>query len=131
MFERVGGFGTGVSEDVDWSHRATGLNFRLGYAPEAIVGHPARRSWRELKNKWLRIHSESYALMILQDHGKWKWLLRALVLPFSAVVHSAKILRSRRIAGIRQKTGALAILYRLRFWRSFDAVRLLLGLRGG
>lgn len=131
VFERVGGFGTGVSEDVDWSHRATGLNFRLGYAPEAIVGHPARRSWRELKNKWLRIHSESYALMIRQDHGKWKWLLRALVLPFSAVVHSAKILRSRRIAGIRQKTGALAILYRLRFWRSFDAVRLLLGLRGG
>lgn len=129
VFQAVGGFGNGVSEDVDWSHRATGLNFRLGYAAGAVVGHPARRTWRELRGKWLRINSESYALMIRKSHGRLKWLLRALALPLSAVVHSEKVLRSRRIAGFRQKCGALAVLYRLRFWRMFDALRLLTGLR--
>src|SRR6185437_9924334 len=58
VFESVGPFGTGVSEDVDWSHRATAKAFRIGYAPLAAVGHPARRSWDELKNKWSRINSE-------------------------------------------------------------------------
>jgi hypothetical protein len=107
------------------------MNFRLGYAPEAVVGHPARRDWRELRAKWLRINSESYALMIRKNHGRLKWLLRALALPLSAVVHSGRVLSTRRIGGFRQKCGALAILYRLRLWRMFDALRLLAGARAG
>jgi len=127
VFEAVNGFGMGVSEDVDWSRRAIALNFRLGYAPDALVGHPARRTWGELRHKWVRINAETYALASQQRHGRIKWLLRTLALPLSAVVHSGKALRSRRIAGIRQRFGALAILYRLRFWRMFNAVGLLVG----
>ena len=44
-FERVGGFRAGVSEDFEWCRRAEGLGYRLGYAPAAVVGHPARRTW--------------------------------------------------------------------------------------
>ncbi|MGZ6050056.1 MAG: glycosyltransferase family 2 protein, partial [Phenylobacterium sp.] len=51
LFAAVGGFSNGVSEDVEWSHRATGKGFRLGYAPLAVVGHPARRTWDELRAK--------------------------------------------------------------------------------
>jgi glycosyltransferase involved in cell wall biosynthesis len=131
LFDAVGGFGVGVSEDVDWSHRAMGLNFRIGYVPGAMVGHPARRNWGELKRKWLRINAETYALTTRQTHGRWKWFLRALVLPLSAVAHSGKVLRSRRIRGIGQRAGALAILYRLRLWRMRDAFRLLTGRGGG
>jgi GT2 family glycosyltransferase len=127
LFDTVGGFGVGVSEDVDWSHRATGLNFRIGYVPGAVVGHPARRNWGELKRKWRRINAESYALTVRQAHGRWTWLVRTLALPLSAVVHSGKVLRSRRIRGFRQRAGALAILYRLRLWRMRDAFRLLTG----
>jgi glycosyltransferase involved in cell wall biosynthesis len=127
VFEAVNGFGTGVSEDVDWSRRATALNFRLGYAPDALIGHPARRTWNELKHKWVRINSETYALMAREPYGRLKWLLRTLALPLSAVAHSGKVFRSRRIKGLRQRGGALAILYRLRFWRTFHAFALLLG----
>jgi GT2 family glycosyltransferase len=35
IFNAVGGFGTGVSEDVDWSRRAIAKGYRLGYAPAA------------------------------------------------------------------------------------------------
>jgi glycosyltransferase involved in cell wall biosynthesis len=127
VFEAVSGFGTGVSEDVEWSRRATALNFRLGYAPEALVGHPARRTWDELRHKWVRINAETFALATRERHGRFKWLLRTLALPLSAVVHSGKALRSQRIAGMRQRCGALAILYRLRFWRMAHAVGLLVG----
>ena len=127
VFEAVNGFGTGVSEDVDWSRRATALNFRIGYVPEALVGHPARRTWNELKHKWVRINSETYALTVRERHGRFKWLLRTLALPLSAVVHSGKVLRSQRIAGLRQRGGAMAILYRLRLWRMFHAFGLLIG----
>ena len=130
LFDAVGGFGVGVSEDVDWSRRATERNFRIGYVPGAVVGHPARRNWSELKSKWLRINSETYALVARERHGQWKWLLRALALPFSAVVHSGRVLRSGQINGLRQRGGALVILYRLRLWRMLDAFRLLFG-RGG
>jgi hypothetical protein len=67
--------------------------------------------------------------MVRKSHGRLKWLLRALALPLSAVLHSGKVVRSRRIAGFRQKCGALAVLYRLRLWRMFDALRLVAGLR--
>ena len=127
VFEAVNGFGTGVSEDVDWSRRAIALNFRLGYAPEALVGHPARRTWDELKHKWVRINSETYALAIREPRGRLKWLLRTLALPASAFVHSGKVFGSRRIRGLRQRGGALAILFRLRLWRMFHAFGLLLG----
>ena len=126
VFEAVSGFGNGVSEDVEWSRRALALNFRLGYAPDALVGHPARRNWDEIRKKWVRINAESFALMSRERGGRLKWLLRTLALPLSAVVHSGKVLRSRRIGGIRQRSGALAILYRLRFWRMFHAFGLLL-----
>jgi glycosyltransferase involved in cell wall biosynthesis len=126
VFEAVNGFGNGVSEDVEWSRRALALNFRLGYAPDALVGHPARRSWDEIRRKWVRINAESFALMSRERGGRLKWLLRTLALPLSAVVHSGKVLRSQRIGGVRQRGGALAILYRLRFWRMFHAFGLLL-----
>ncbi len=91
------------------------------------MGHPARRTWDELRHKWIRINSETYALIVRERHGRVKWLFRTLALPLSAVAHSGKALRSRRIAGIRQRVGALAILYRLRLWRMFHAFGLLIG----
>ena len=42
VFDRVGGFCAVVAEDADWSFRARGRGYRLGYAERALVGHPAR-----------------------------------------------------------------------------------------
>lgn len=124
-FDAVGPFGTGVSEDVDWSHRATARNFRIGYAPLAAVGHPARRSWDELRNKWSRINSETYLLVTRRKNGWLSWLLVCLMLPASAVAHTPRVLMSRHLRG-EQKLGALGMLYKLRFWRMFDYCRLFL-----
>jgi GT2 family glycosyltransferase len=128
-FDHVGGFRVGVSEDAEWSLRARALGYRLGYAPEAAVGHPARRSWPELKAKGRRINSETYNLMLGQKNGRARWFARSMAMPLSAIAHSPRVLRSDKLPSVSARLGALAVLYRMRAWRFIDCNLLLLGLR--
>jgi GT2 family glycosyltransferase len=125
LFDRVGGFRNGVSEDVDWSRRAVATGASLGYAPRAVVGHPARRTWAELSGKWRRINAETFGLMAQQPNARLRWLLRNLLMPLSAVAHVPKVLASRELDTAGQRLDAIATLFRLRFWRLGDALRLL------
>ncbi len=125
VFDRVGGFRTGVSEDVDWSHRAREAGFRLGYEPNAVVGHPARRTWPELLGKWRRVNQEMYRLSAAKPGGTFAWLLKTCLLPASALAHTPRVLLSRELAGPGQRLAALQVLYRLRIWRFGDSLRLL------
>lgn len=127
LFEDVGGFKTGVSEDVEWSRRAVAAGYRLGYAPLAVVGHPARRSWDELWLKWRRVNAETFGLMRSQPLGRVKWLLRSTGLLPSALIHTPKVLFSEELNAPGQRLAALGVLYRLRAWRLWDALRLLVG----
>lgn len=126
VFDAVGGFRTGVSEDVEWSRRAQECGFRLGYAPGAVVGHPARRSWPELLSKWRRINVETFGLSARGPAGRVRWLVKALLMPASAVVHTAKVMTSPELNSPRERWRAMGVLFRLRFWRLGDSVRLLL-----
>lgn len=125
MFEAIGGFRTGVSEDLEWSRRATSAGYRLVYAPDAAVRHPARRFWSELVTKWKRINAETYGLSASEKGRTIRWLFRNSLLPASAVVHTPRVLVSRRLPRLHDKLGALVVLYRLRFWRLGDALRVL------
>ena len=125
LFETVGGFRVGLSEDWEWSKRAQSHGFRLGYEPRAVVGHPARRTWDELTRKWRRVNAETFGLSEGQPGRKAKWLLRTLALPASAVVHTPKVLLSRKLRRPSQRMGALGVLYAIRLWRLQDALTLL------
>jgi len=124
-FDRVGGFRVGMSEDVEWSRRATASGARLGYAPQAAVGHPARSNWEDLRGKWKRLNRETFTLMAGQRNQRGRWLARSLLLPASAVAHTPRVLLSRELPGWPQKLAALGVLYRLRLWRMFDAIEIL------
>jgi GT2 family glycosyltransferase len=125
LFDKVGGFRTGLSEDVEWSRRATATGARLGYAPAAVVGHPARVTWNDLRAKWKRLNFETFGLMAGARHQRLKWLLRNALLPASAVAHTPRVLLSPELNTLPQRGAALVTLYRLRFWRLADAVALL------
>lgn len=125
VFEAVGGFRTGVSEDVEWSRRATGAGYRLAYAPEAIIGHPARRTWSELLQKWRRLNDEMFKLACEQPRGRLNWLARTLAMPLSAVAHTPKVLLTDQLHTMRERRMALSILYAIRFWRFRDGLKLL------
>lgn len=125
MFEAVGGFRTGVSEDVEWSRRATGAGYRLTYAPKAIIGHPARRTWPELLQKWRRLNDEMFKLACEQPRGRLRWLARTLAMPLSALAHTPKVMLTNQLQTMRERRMALLILYAIRFWRFRDGLGLL------
>jgi GT2 family glycosyltransferase len=124
IFDAVGGFRTAVSEDVDWSRRATAKGYRLGYAPRAVVSHPARRNWNELRRKWERINRETFALQQQAPGGRLRWLAWTMLVPASAVAHAPRVLRSPRLRSPRERAGALAVLFLCRAWRFGDALKL-------
>jgi GT2 family glycosyltransferase len=126
IFREVGGFRSGVSEDTEWCHRAISKGFGITYAPLAIVGHPARRSWAELRTKWQRILSERFKLHGGDGAGRLRWLLLTWATPLSAVIHSIKVLRNPNLPNMRARAGAIAILFRIRLWRFIEGHRLLL-----
>lgn len=124
VFDAVGGFRVGVSEDVDWSHRARASGYTLGYCDEAVVSHPTRSAWPDLTAKWRRIERESYGLRRLRGRGALSWLARAALLPASGIAHAPRVWRSPRLTGGRERWLALGTLTRLRLWRAAEAVRI-------
>jgi GT2 family glycosyltransferase len=126
VFQAVGGFGVRVSEDVEWCRRAAGKGFKLGYAAEAVVGHPARRTWPDLLAKWRRTNREGFLLSASKPLGVARFVARSLLLPASILVHAPVILRSRALKRYEDKRGALTILIRLRMWRLVNSLQLAL-----
>lgn len=120
----IGPFGIGVSEDKEWCQRGTKLGMTIGYAPNAIVGHPARRTWDELLSKWRRIDQETYQLWRANKKSVVSWIVYTWLLPVSIAPHSIKVLTSRSVSGIGNRMRAMTTLVAHRFWRFWDQQRL-------
>jgi GT2 family glycosyltransferase len=129
VFDAVGGFRVGMSEDLEWSHRATAKGYRLGFVRDAAIGHPARRDWSELRRKWLRIHAELYALKPPTRVNRLRWLAKTWAMPLSIAAHTPRIWAHPKLGTIANRWAALRGLVRLRMWRWWDGHRLVFGLR--
>lgn len=124
-FERVGGFRTGVSEDLEWCHRAIANGLTIDYAPAASVGHPPRPDWSALLVKTRRIQRELYLFNIERPKGRLRWLARSVAQPVMIPQDVAKILRTPGTEGAR--LAAVTTLVRLRLWRGGAGLLQLLG----
>lgn len=128
-FDAVGPFRTGVSEDFEWCRRARAAGYSLVYAGDAVVAHPARRNWSQLKRKWSRLNRESFGIAREKPLGRLRWLGTTLALPASILAHMPRVVRSPALPDGRSRLAALGTLARLRLWRTGDALALGLGLR--
>lgn len=124
LFDAVGPFKVGVSEDLEWCQRAVTLGYSIGYAADAVVAHPARPDWPALLAKWQRLSAESFALALTHPLGRVKWGVRSLALLPSTLAHAPRVLTSAALTGTVERRRALATLIRLRWWRFLDAQRL-------
>ena len=129
VYDRVGPFHNNVPEDLEWCHRARDLGYAIGYADDAVVGHPARRDWQELSVKWKRLNAESFGYSSATRGGRARWLMRSWLLPASIIAHAPRIWRSPALRNGRERRAALATLIRLRMWRWADAHKLVFAKR--
>ena len=124
LFKAVGDFRTGVSEDIEWCERAGAAGYRIRYASDALVGHPARRSLAELQTKHRRIDRELYALHLDKGGSRALWFLRAVAQLLALPLDVAKVLRHPRLdAGARVR--ALGVLGVTRVWIALDRASLI------
>lgn len=124
-FDLVGGFRVGVSEDQEWCLRARSKGLGIIYAPRAVVGHPARRTWSELVRKWRRIVAEQYGIALEQPRGRLRWLFKAWLLPLSIAPHVVVVLGTRKLQSPRERLLALIGLVRMRLWRMVESHRVM------
>ncbi len=117
VFDVVGPFRSGVSEDIEWCHRANSKGFRLAYVPTAIVTHPARVTWTALRTKYQRIVVENYLLNKEIPYGRLRWLIRAMAVGASPFVHMFAVFRSPRLPGLAPKVRGVIGLYAIRWYR--------------
>lgn len=123
VFEKTGPFHTGVSEDMDWCHRAIAAGFKLEYEETLRVSHPSRQDWDALRRKWKRVTEEQFGVNGNSPRARVKWAVRALMMPPSILVHIPRILRHPRLAGFGERIAAVGTLFRLRLQRMFWMLR--------
>jgi glycosyltransferase involved in cell wall biosynthesis len=125
VFAEVGGFRARVAEDIEWCQRANAMGFRLGYAERAIVYHPARREWSELKRRWDRMMMEDIRLIMERPRWRLRWIAKATTVGLSPIAHWVPVVRSRQLVGMDAKVRGLFGLLRIRTYRSYRMMCLL------
>ncbi|OYX42429.1 MAG: glycosyltransferase [Rhodobacterales bacterium 32-67-9] len=129
VFDAVGPFVDGLSEDAEWCLRARAKGFGLVLDEALRVAHPTRSDWPALERKWRRIAREMYALhrAAPDGGGRLKWALRAVAMAASAPVHVPKLVLSPKLGGMGERLRGAATLIRLRLLRSAWMLRQALG----
>ncbi|NJS37727.1 MAG: glycosyltransferase family 2 protein [Rhodobacteraceae bacterium] len=117
VFADVGGFLSGLSEDLDWCHRAKARGHTLVYADTLRAAHPSRGDWTALKRKWRRLTEESFGVHGKGAGARLTWALRALAMPLSIAAHLPRILRHDRLTQ-GERLAATGVLIRLRLLRT-------------
>lgn len=126
VFEAVGGFRDGLSEDLDWCHRARSAGYEIVHAPELRVSHPSRSDWPALEKKWRRITRESYGVNGNGLVSRLRWMIRALAMIPSILAHTPRVLRDSRLT-TGEKMSALGTLVRQRLTRMVWMLRQAVG----
>lgn len=128
IFNDVGGFRHGVSEDIDWSRRAVAAGHSITFAPDVVVSHPTRSDWKALRHKWLRLTEEMFSLREKTARARLLWSLRAIAVLCSPARDGFRLLASARLADSTERARGLLTLLRLRGLRAVWMLRQAVGL---
>lgn len=123
VFDAIGGFINGVSEDREWTMRAVARGYSLVYEDAFRVSHPSRQNWSALRAKWRRTTQEAYQLNGTGVSARLRWAIRGLAMPASAIAHTPKILSSDKLTSVGETVRATLTLFRLRCLRMIWMLR--------
>jgi GT2 family glycosyltransferase len=117
VVEGIGSFDDGLLSggDLEWGKRAAEAGFRIVYASEIQVGHPARSTWESIIRKTRRLQGGQWAA----GRGKEKASPRLARLRVA--------LTTPRLNGPWERARVVFVLLVLRFVRYVETLRLRLG----
>ncbi len=128
VFEDVGPFIDGVSEDAEWCLRARSKGYRIALAEDLRVTHPTRSDWPALARKWRRLTEEMFQLHCTGARaGRATWAMRSALVAASGVLHQPRLWRNGDLNGPGERLRGSVTLLRLRLLRSVWMIRQSLG----
>jgi glycosyltransferase involved in cell wall biosynthesis len=126
VFERAGPFLAEVKSggDLEWGRRVTGRGYRLVYADDVRVSHPARASLSELYAKTVRVAGGLHDLKRIKGRAYLEFD-RSLPLEFLPPLRAvARTLREPSPRPLRDRLGVCAVLCFVRYAQAFEKLRL-------
>jgi len=127
-WERVGPFaGIATAEDIDWCHRALALGVPVVHEPTMRVWHPARPGIAELFAKSSRVSAQAWSAARKSLRGRAAFAARALAMPLMPLADLPRLVRTRRLRGLRPRLLAFSVVCRLRLQRAGVMLWLLAG----
>jgi GT2 family glycosyltransferase len=128
VFDDVGPFIDGVSEDAEWCLRARSKGYRIALAEDLRVSHPTRSDWPALVRKWRRLTEEMFQLHCAgASAGRATWAMRSALVAASGVLHQPKLWRSAKLGGAGERLRGSVTLLGIRLLRSAWMIRQSLG----
>jgi glycosyltransferase involved in cell wall biosynthesis len=130
VFERVGLFDRDLKSggDIEWSRRVSSYGYRLVYADDVCVAHPARRSFEQLYRKVTRVIGGVHDLRcrnVKDSHSRiGKGFLVDSLPPVRA---SLRVLRDPGIPSIYSKVKLISVMFFVQYAQVWETVRLQLG----
>jgi len=126
---KVGDFNAELlsSGDREWGNRIHSSGYKLIYSDNTIVGHPARRTLKELYSKHKRIITGHYKLNLTDSSVKT--LLAESVPPVSSMMRLMKYSKFRQIDGTINKCKVLFVFVFMRYLRVWQRLRLKLSFK--
>lgn len=122
VFADVGAFRAGISEDVEWCHRATARGHRITYTPALAVRHRALADKTRLIARWRRITGETFAYHRETGGGVAAWTLYSAAVAASVLPHALRVLSDARVNGAALRLQTLALLIRIRMQRAWHGI---------
>ncbi len=125
VFSDVGEFHSGISEDIEWCHRAAARGNQLIYVPELVVFHRALADEERLMARWERVTAKLFAYQRNKDWSMLTWVIYCITVAASVLPHGFRVLVDPRINGISLRMQTLLQLCRIRINRAFYGLLLL------
>jgi glycosyltransferase involved in cell wall biosynthesis len=129
VFEQIGRFDADVKSggDVEWGQRATSLGYRIVYAEDVRVGHPARSTLAELRSKTARVIGGVHDLRrrkTCRFLGIDRNLFFVLVPPLR---HALFALRHPELETLGERLRVIRIMFFVRYLEAWERWRLRFG----
>jgi len=113
--------------DLEWGQRVWKFGYKQLYEPKALVYHPARNSICALRNRFLRIAGGQFTLEKKKNNYSTN-LFYDLKHCFFPSFHYVRLYWSDpRLQNWTQKMRLSWVLFLVRYWRSWERIRLRLG----